>query len=93
MSSHADSLYRRVIQADEATHLSTLQSVAKSLGGDTSDVDSCSFDFSAVMVDVGTFLQTARVLEFVGIDACVNPRSFPLPPPPALAALRCAVLR
>ncbi|GFZ43846.1 hypothetical protein JCM24511_01566 [Saitozyma sp. JCM 24511] len=61
-----------VIQTDEATHLSTLQSVAKSLGGDTSDVDSCSFDFSAAMVDVGTFLQTARVLEFVGIDAYIG---------------------
>lgn len=72
-----------MIQADEATHLSTLKSVAKSLGGDTSDVDSCSFDFSAAMVDVGTFLQTARVLEFVGIDACVMYH-------PARIQLRCA---
>jgi hypothetical protein len=58
-----------VILGDEQTHHSTLQAVAKTLGGDTSDVDSCEFDFSAALSDVGTFLATARVLEYVGIDA------------------------
>jgi hypothetical protein len=58
-----------VVLKDEQTHLSVLQSVAQSLGGSTSDVDSCTFNFDAAMTDVPTFLATARVLEFVGVDA------------------------
>lgn len=58
-----------VIRDDETTHLKTLQGVATTLGGSTADLDSCQFDFSAAMADVASFLATARVLEFVGIDA------------------------
>lgn len=57
------------MQKDEQTHLTTLQSVATSLGGSTADVDSCTFNFDAALTDVPTFLATARVLEFVGVDA------------------------
>lgn len=58
-----------MIRDDEQTHLSTLQAVATTLGGSTADVDSCQFDFTASLTDVTTFLATARVLEFVGVDA------------------------
>jgi len=60
---------RRVIRDDEQTHLTTLQSVATTLGGSTSDLDSYQFDFGAALGDVTSFLATARVLEFVGVDA------------------------
>jgi hypothetical protein len=56
---------------DEQTHLSTLRSVAKSLGGETSDIDSCQLDFTDALSTVGSFLATARVLEFIGVDALV----------------------
>lgn len=59
----------RIIQTDEATHLTVLQGVATTLGGNTADVDSCQFDFTAALNDVPTFLATARVLEMVGVDA------------------------
>lgn len=58
-----------MIRDDEQTHLKTLQGVATSLGGSTADVDSCQFNFDAAMTDVTTFLATARILEFVGVDA------------------------
>ena len=58
-----------VIRDDEQTHLTTLRSVATTLGGSTSDLDSCQFDFGAALSDVTSFLATARVLEFVGVDA------------------------
>ena len=60
---------RSVIRDDETTHLATLQSVATSLGGSTADLDSCQFDFGPALADVTSFLATARVLEFVGVDA------------------------
>ena len=60
-----------MIRDDEQIHLQTLQSVATSLGGSTSDLDTCQFKFEAALSDVTTFLGTARVLEFVGVDACV----------------------
>jgi hypothetical protein len=56
---------------DEQTHLSTLRSVAKTLGGDTRDIDTCKFDFSSAMSSAEDFLATARVLEFIGVDALV----------------------
>ncbi|WVQ99587.1 hypothetical protein IAU59_006723 [Kwoniella sp. CBS 9459] len=62
----------QVIAKDEATHLSVLQSVAQSMGGSTADIDSCQFNFDAVLGDVNTFLATARLLEFVGIDAYIG---------------------
>lgn len=62
---------RRVIRDDEQTHLTTLQSIATTLGGSTADLNSCQFDFSAALGDVTSFLATARVLEFVGVDAWV----------------------
>jgi hypothetical protein len=65
-NSRADS---RVIRDDEQTHLTTLQSVATSLGGSTTDLDSCQFNFGPALSDITSFLATARVLEFVGVDA------------------------
>lgn len=65
-----------MIRDDETTHLTTLQSVATSLGGSTSDVDSCTFDFESALADVPTFLATARVLEVIGVNAYVIPRPF-----------------
>ncbi|KAK6909974.1 hypothetical protein I203_104000 [Kwoniella mangroviensis CBS 8507] len=62
----------QVIATDEATHLTVLQSVAQFLGSSTSDVDSCTFNFDSALTDVTTFLATARVLEFVGIDAYIG---------------------
>lgn len=59
----------RIVQQDEQTYLTTLQSIATSLGGSTADVDSCTFNFDAALTDVTTFLATARVLELVGVDA------------------------
>ncbi|WVQ72470.1 hypothetical protein IAR50_002022 [Cryptococcus sp. DSM 104548] len=58
-----------VIGTDEATHLTTLQAVAKAMSADTADVDSCQFNFDSALTDVNTFLATARTLEFVGISA------------------------
>ena len=63
---------RRVIRDDEKTHLTVLQSVAESMGGTTSDLDSCQFNFDAALGDVTTFMATARVLEVVGVNACVS---------------------
>ncbi|ORX35802.1 ferritin-like domain-domain-containing protein [Kockovaella imperatae] len=62
----------KIIAEDEKIHLTTLQAVAQSLGSDTSDVDTCQFDFSAALGSVKTFLQTARVLEFIGVDAYIG---------------------
>jgi len=64
-----DGADKRIIPDDEKTDLTTLQSVATTLGGSTSDLDSCQFDFGAALGDVTSFLATARVLEFVGVDA------------------------
>lgn len=61
--------HKRVIRDDEQTNLTTLQSIATTLGGSTSELDSCQFDFGAALQDVTSFLATARVLEFVGVDA------------------------
>ncbi|KAK4686881.1 hypothetical protein P7C73_g3243, partial [Tremellales sp. Uapishka_1] len=61
-----------VIMSDEQTHLKTLQAVAQSFGSSTSDVDSCQFNFDTALASVSSFLATARVLEYVGIDAYVG---------------------
>ncbi|WVF71281.1 hypothetical protein IAT40_006084 [Kwoniella sp. CBS 6097] len=62
----------QVISKDEATHLTVLQSVAQSMGSSTADIETCQFNFDAVLGDVNTFLATARLLEFVGIDAYIG---------------------
>lgn len=59
----------RVIKTDEETHLTVLQAVAQTLGGSTSATDGCQFNFSSALTSVETFLATARILEYVGIDA------------------------
>jgi hypothetical protein len=43
--------------------------VAESLGGNTADIDTCQFNFESALSSVESFLATARVLEFVGVDA------------------------
>lgn len=48
------------------------------MGGSTSELDSCEYDFTSALANVGSFLATARVLEFVGVDAYVLSLS-PLP--------------
>ncbi|KAG7446086.1 uncharacterized protein BT62DRAFT_980966 [Guyanagaster necrorhizus] len=56
-----------VIQADEATHSSVLQSVLKSAG--QQPITSCTFNFDAVLTDVATMAATARVVENLGVAA------------------------
>ena len=58
-----------MIRDDESTHLTTLQGVAQSLGGSTADLDACQYDFTSALTTVESFLATARVLEFIGVDA------------------------
>jgi len=55
------------IQADEATHSVVLREGIKALG--SSPVDTCKFDFSAVLVDVKTMAGVARLVENVGVSA------------------------
>jgi hypothetical protein len=62
-------LTQRTIRDDEQLHLTTLQTVATSLGGSTADLDACHFNFTAALGSVETMLATARILEFVGVDA------------------------
>jgi hypothetical protein len=56
-----------VIQADEATHSTVLQSAIKSLG-DT-PITSCSFSFDSALTDVTTMAATARIVENLGVAA------------------------
>ncbi|KAK0205988.1 ferritin-like domain-containing protein [Desarmillaria ectypa] len=56
-----------VIQADEATHSSALQSVLKSSG--QQPITSCSFKFDSALTDVATMAATARVVENLGVAA------------------------
>ncbi|KAK0467716.1 ferritin-like domain-containing protein [Desarmillaria tabescens] len=56
-----------VIQADEATHSSTLQSALKSSG--QQPITSCTFNFDSALTDVATMAATARVVENLGVSA------------------------
>jgi len=56
-----------VIQGDEATHSLVLRDGIKTLGG--MPVDTCTFDFSKVLVDVQTMSAVARLVENVGVTA------------------------
>jgi len=55
------------IQSDEATHSVALREGIKSLG--STPVDTCSFDFTSVLVDVKTMAGVARLVENVGVTA------------------------
>ncbi|KAF8270868.1 ferritin-like domain-containing protein [Lactarius quietus] len=54
------------IANDEATHVSTLQSVAESFG---IPLPTCRFDFSSVLTSVETMTPVARLVENVGVAA------------------------
>jgi hypothetical protein len=56
-----------IIQIDEDTHFTTLESVITSFGG--TPVKGCSFDFTSVLTDVSTMVSTARLVEHVGVGA------------------------
>ncbi|KAK7471219.1 hypothetical protein VKT23_002628 [Stygiomarasmius scandens] len=56
-----------VIQGDEATHSTVLQSAIKTLG-DT-PITSCQFNFDSALTDVATMAATARVVENLGVAA------------------------
>jgi len=56
-----------VIQGDEATHSLVLRDGIKTLGD--KPVDTCTFDFSKVLVDVATMATVARLVENVGVTA------------------------
>jgi len=55
------------IQADEATHSSTLQSALKAAGAQP--ISGCNFNFDSVLTDVATMAAAARVIEMVGVAA------------------------
>ncbi|THV00560.1 hypothetical protein K435DRAFT_656988 [Dendrothele bispora CBS 962.96] len=56
-----------VIQTDEATHSTVLQSAIKLLGD--SPITSCQFNFDSALTDVATMAATARVVENLGVAA------------------------
>lgn len=55
------------IQSDEATHVTTLESVITSFGA--TPLSTCKFDFSSVLTDVSTMGPVARLVENVGVGA------------------------
>ncbi|KXN81641.1 hypothetical protein AN958_04102 [Leucoagaricus sp. SymC.cos] len=57
----------KIIQSDESTHSSVLQSALKSFG--ETPITSCKFNFDSVLTDVATMAATARVVENVGVAA------------------------
>ncbi|KAF9004732.1 ferritin-like domain-containing protein [Cyathus striatus] len=56
-----------IIQSDEATHSSVLQSALQSFG--EQPITSCKFSFDSVLTDVTTMAAVARVVENVGVAA------------------------
>jgi hypothetical protein len=56
-----------VIQADEATHVTALESFITSFGA--TPLSTCKFDFTSVLTDVKTMIPVARVVENVGVGA------------------------
>ncbi|KII95999.1 hypothetical protein PLICRDRAFT_48922 [Plicaturopsis crispa FD-325 SS-3] len=56
-----------VIQSDESTHTSVLESAISALGDKA--LSTCQFDFSSVLTDVTTMAATARLVENVGVGA------------------------
>lgn len=57
-----------MIAADEAAHVSVVESAITSLGA-AAEGAKCQFDFAPALADVQTALATARVLELVGVGA------------------------
>jgi len=56
-----------VIAGDEATHTTVLETTLKSVGAEP--ITTCSFNFDAVLVDVKTTVNVARLVENVGVSA------------------------
>ncbi|KAJ3571190.1 hypothetical protein NP233_g3918 [Leucocoprinus birnbaumii] len=56
-----------IIQQDESTHSTVLQSALKAFGA--SPITSCKFKFDSALTDVATMAATARVVENVGVMA------------------------
>lgn len=57
-----------MIHDDEATHVTTLDAVIKSMKAEPLGAQ-CHFNFDAALVDVDTMIKTARILELVGVGA------------------------
>ncbi|KAF5363560.1 hypothetical protein D9756_000950 [Leucocoprinus leucothites] len=57
----------KLIQGDEATHSTVLQSALQTFG--ETPVTSCKFNFDSALTDVATMAATARVVENVGVMA------------------------
>lgn len=77
----------QVIQADEATHSTVLESVLKSLN---EDPVSCNFDFDSALTDVTTMAAVARVVELVGVGAYLG--AAPLISDPAILVAAGSIL-
>jgi hypothetical protein len=56
-----------VIQSDESTHVTALETIITSFG--SKPPSGCSFDFSSALTDVSTMITVARVVEHVGVAA------------------------
>lgn len=77
-----------VIQEDEASHSTVLQSVLKSLNQEP--ITSCKFNFDAVLKDVATMATVARVVELVGVGAYLG--AAPLVKDPSLLVAAGSIL-
>jgi hypothetical protein len=78
----------RVIQEDEASHSTVLQSVLKSLNQEP--ITSCKFNFEPVLKDVATMAAVARVVELVGVGAYLG--AAPLVKDPSLLVAAGSIL-
>jgi hypothetical protein len=56
-----------VIQSDEASHVTAIETIIVAFG--SKPPSGCSFDFSAALTDVSTMVTIARVVENVGVGA------------------------
>ncbi|KAL7416859.1 ferritin-like domain-containing protein [Mrakia frigida] len=57
-----------VVSKDEAAHVTALEAAIVNVG-QFPIAKTCTFDFTAALTDVPTFIATARVLEYVGTSA------------------------
>jgi hypothetical protein len=78
----------QVIQEDEASHSTALQSVLKSLKEEP--ITSCKFKFDSALTDVATMAATARVVEAVGVGAYLG--AAPLVKDPSILVAAASIL-
>jgi hypothetical protein len=78
----------QIIQGDEASHSTTLQSVLKSLNQEP--ITTCKFKFDSALTDVTTMAAVARVVELVGVGAYLG--AAPLVKDPSLLVAAGSIL-